>query len=283
MANGSSLSLSFEPLASNNTPPTRLGTRNPTTGVVDLSTIAWDQVALLEPEHVVEWLYYLHRHQSGSQVLALLTALSPGLGNYTNADTSQWEIYAQTGLSHAILDILIEPDMFSCEDNAFSGHRPCAIIISCDRLLCATEPDEHNQLFFWMRVLQYVSVSLNVCALSHSPPNPYCTRYLLDSSVREDVMVDLALYAGEMNFIAAIGIVIITSTQHEFPNELGTAIFLCIIIRRADTPEPIEIATIHENYCKRPYRDQIPQFENPILSTTRVWHDTLRSLSTIQT
>ncbi|THH27710.1 hypothetical protein EUX98_g6487 [Antrodiella citrinella] len=62
----------------------------------DPTTIDWYQLTLFEPEHVAQWIVCLHR---------------------------QWLVYARAGLSNVLIDILSEPDMFSCDRPAFKFDR----------------------------------------------------------------------------------------------------------------------------------------------------------------
>lgn len=88
-------------------------------GTVDIKSIVWREVALYEPGNVVQWILYLHRHQhleSNLLILAVINIL--GLGAVYPL---QWVIYAETRLPCILMDIFLEPDMFSDQAGAFKA------------------------------------------------------------------------------------------------------------------------------------------------------------------
>ncbi|THH31241.1 hypothetical protein EUX98_g2954 [Antrodiella citrinella] len=117
-------SIDHGPSASEVLPPLTQFGRTNVDGTVDVLSVDWTQVALLEPENVAQWMFYLHRNQH-PQTIRLLHTLAPG---YTHPGdimppniTPQWYVYEESGLPGILMDIVSEPDMYCLESGSFKN------------------------------------------------------------------------------------------------------------------------------------------------------------------
>lgn len=93
-------------------PFTSFGGRRRRDGKIALSSIDWQSVVLQEPEHVAEWLLYLHRHRCLDVMLEVLDVLSDALKRGHEGCT-QWSVYIKYHLHTTLIDIVLELDVFS--------------------------------------------------------------------------------------------------------------------------------------------------------------------------
>ena len=89
-----------------------------TDGLPDTESAQWSQVMIEEPKHVADWLYYLH-HTEDEAFLDLITVLLQNIVKAThNEEPLCWPALVKTNLPTVLMNILLDPEMFSQEEDA---------------------------------------------------------------------------------------------------------------------------------------------------------------------
>ena len=105
-------------------PSTRFGKLTILEDGACVSNVNWTQVVLYEPERVAEWLLYLHRHElkiidDFIKVVDDSLPTPEDLEDEKVLNSPQWKAYIETQLSCVVMDILLEPGMFSEDPSTF--------------------------------------------------------------------------------------------------------------------------------------------------------------------
>ena len=91
-------------------------------GTVDLSTVRWSSVVFHEPEMVVGWVSFLHQRNCVKirpLLHAVVSVLSTFKSEFSPSRTRMTPLRIKlfkTQLPCVLMDILLEPDMFSSEE-----------------------------------------------------------------------------------------------------------------------------------------------------------------------
>lgn len=91
---------------------------------VYLSSVDFPRVVSFEPDRVAEWILYLHRHKQGWVVTDLLACTHMHIRSHVHAPFPQWISFIKTNLPIVLMDIVLEPDMFSLEKDAVKVSSP---------------------------------------------------------------------------------------------------------------------------------------------------------------
>ncbi|TCD65185.1 hypothetical protein EIP91_003007 [Steccherinum ochraceum] len=101
-------------------PPTRFADRLQR-DIDPIGRVSWSLVVSEEPEKVAAWLLYLHRREHRI-VYELAVVLTDVLKSVTRKEhPQQCKIWAQTRLACVVMDLVMEPGMFSDDEDSFKN------------------------------------------------------------------------------------------------------------------------------------------------------------------
>lgn len=89
------------------------------------TSIDWARVVLDEPSQITKWILYLHKRQhpeASNLFAALQTVLESEIQSIKNRSTyrersCQWSAYRDANLPCVLIDLLLEPGLFSVGDD----------------------------------------------------------------------------------------------------------------------------------------------------------------------
>ncbi|TCD66133.1 hypothetical protein EIP91_001742 [Steccherinum ochraceum] len=108
----------------------------------DLSTVPWKEVVSSEPATASGWIKELYRNER-PEIYPFLLALRPSLTPYCMSP-SRWAIHRDADLTDIVMDILLEPGIFSSHQGTYKNAQLGSLLLSI--LECCLTYIEHMVL-----------------------------------------------------------------------------------------------------------------------------------------